>query len=85
MLQKIAGRLQSGSLPGGEVEAPFMAVRALVHGRTSGQSVGLGFLDVKAAFYNVLAEEVLEPLLTAESRRAALAKVGFTEAQQTEF
>jgi hypothetical protein len=86
VLQHIAGHLQSGSLPGGGCHAPSMTVRALAtHARTTRRAIGFLFVDIRAAVYSCLVEEVFGSLLTVSSLRAALSLIGFTEAQQVDF
>ena len=76
-LQSITGLLQSGSLPGGGVEAPSMAVRAvLAYNLATAKSVGLLFLDVKAAFYWYLSFALRMSHATNEVLEALLVKAG---------
>ncbi len=52
-----------------------------MHSHPVGVSLGLLFVDIRAAFYSVLVEEVLGTMLTLQSRAVALVHVGFADAQ----
>ncbi len=85
-LVKTIGRLQSGAVSGGGVEGPSLAIRMMVvHSPSVGVSLGLLLVDIRATVYSVLAEEVLDTMLTPQSRAVALGHVGFTAAQCLAF
>ena len=70
-----------GVCAGGGVEGPSLAIRTMVvHSHSVGVSLGLLFVDIRAAFYSVLAEEALGTMLTPQSRAVTLGRVGFTAA-----
>ncbi len=85
VLQAVAGHLQSGSLPGGGVEAPSMAVRALV-ACAKAASISMALLSRTSRLSSTQHWwRKFVNLFSEEARRAALWHVGMTTAECEAF
>ena len=82
----ILGDQQYGAKAGGGTEFPIMIRRFFFNwAKKEGISVAGLFCDLRKAFYSVLPEEALGPLITAEERAALLQDVGFSLQQIADF
>ena len=82
----ILGDQQYGAKAGGGTEFPIMIRRFFFKwAKKEGISAAGLFCDLRKAFYSVLPEEALGPLITAEERAALLKAVGFTPQQIDDF
>ncbi len=65
---------------------PLLVVRLhFARAREMGVAAAAVFVDLRAAFYTVLVEELLGPLLVAEARAAALQHAGLTLVEAAAF
>ena len=82
----ILGDQQYGAKAGGGTEFPIMIRRFFFKwAKKEGISTTSLFCVLRKAFYSVLPEEALGPLITAEERAALLKAVGFTPQQIDDF
>ena len=82
----ILGDQQYGAKAGGGTEFPIMIRRCFFKwAKEKGISAAGLFCGLRKAFYSVLPEEALGPLITAEERAALLDAVGFTPQQMDDF
>ena len=80
------GDQQYGAKAGGGTEFPIMIRRFFFKwAKERGISAAGLFCDLRKAFYSVLPEEALGPLITAEERAALLYAAGFSSQQIDDF
>jgi hypothetical protein len=73
-------------VPGGGTDLASSYVRQVLEwARQSQLTVAVLFTDIGAAFYSCLTEEAVGCILASPRRAAALAKLGFSEAEAAEF
>ena len=80
-----SGGAQFGAVPGGGTDLPAMAIQLILDGAARrGKTVAVLFTDIKGAFYNILPEIALGPLLAAPQRLELFGKLGMsTEAARS--
>ena len=85
-LVELAGAGQCGSVPGGGTDLASSYVRHVLEwARRSQVTIAILFTDIGAAFYSCLTEEAVGRILASPRRAAALAKLGFSEAEAAAF
>jgi len=71
---------QFGAVPGGGTDLPAVAVQLFMDGAARrGKTVAVLFGDIKGAFYNILPEVALGPLMTDSQRTELFGQLGMSE------
>ena len=77
---------QFGAVPGGGTDLPAMAIQLFLDGAARrGKTVAVLFTDIKGAFYNVLPEIALGPLMDTVQQLQLFGKLGMPEAAVQEL